>query len=55
MSLQVKNNINQIDSSVPAERIEDIIAVEEKQFLDLLSDIIFQDILNQVKSDSNEK
>ena len=55
MNLQTKNNILHARSSVTAERIEDIISNEEKLYLDLLSEMMFQDIVNQVKSHSNEK
>lgn len=55
MNLQIKNNILQKHSSAQAERIEDIISNEEKQFLDLLSEMMFQGIVNEVKSHSNDK
>ena len=55
MNLQTKNSNLLTHSSAPAERIEDIISNEEKLYLDLLSEMMFQDILNQVKSHSNEK
>lgn len=55
MILQLKN-IDYIKESSENEDFKgDILSQEEKQFLDLLSDIMTEDIINSIKKAENEE
>ena len=55
MSNHLKNNNQDICSSPKEEQNSCIISNEEKELLDLLSDMLVEDIINVVKSKENDK
>jgi hypothetical protein len=55
MPNQLKNIVFTRTSPEIGEVEGDIFSTDEKQFLDLLSDMMFQGIITQVKNNHNEK
>lgn len=54
MQFHLKNNINKVNSSDYEASNPDIISDEEKELLDLFSEFLFKDILNDIKQQQNE-
>ena len=55
MEIHLKYNNMPVDTSVLEESKLAIVSNEEKEFLDLLADILVRDIINQVKTPEYEK